>query len=105
MCYQCDRKQENRSYFTGADLERVHKALEPCQRFQIYQIKGLETGKFIDFLEDWNPVTVFMTGFKNKTDSLFFFVNQLGCFIDLKINAGTKRCGRVGVTPAADMCN
>ena len=28
---------------SGADLDRVHKVSEPCQRFQIYQIKGLET--------------------------------------------------------------
>ena len=44
-----------------------------------------------------------MTGFQNTTDSLSFFVDQLGCFIDLKINTGTKtkRCERVGVTPAA----
>ena len=57
------------------------------------------------FLGDWNPVTVLMTGFQNKTDNLSFFVGQLGCFIDLKINAGTKRCERVGVTPAASVIN
>ena len=28
---------------SGADLDRVHRVSEPCQRFQIYQIKGLET--------------------------------------------------------------
>ena len=28
---------------SGADLDRVHRVPEPCQRFQIYQIKGLET--------------------------------------------------------------
>ena len=28
---------------TGADLDGVHGVPEPCQRFQIYQIKGLET--------------------------------------------------------------
>ena len=26
-----------------ADLDRVHRVPEPCKRFQIYQIKGLET--------------------------------------------------------------
>ena len=36
-----------------------------------------------------------MTGLQNKTDSLSFYVDQLGCFIDLKINAGTKGCERV----------
>ena len=108
----------------GADLDRVDWVPEPCQRFQIYKITGLwdlKTAKLIYFLgdwnpvtvlmtgfqnktdSDWNPVTVLMTGFQNKTDSLSFFVGQLGCFIDLKINAGskTKRCESVGVTPAA----
>ena len=85
---------------TGADLDRVHRVLETCQRFQIFQIKGLETlknGKFIDFWGDWNPVTFLMTGFQNKTDSLSFFVSQLGCFIDFKINTSTRRYGRTCV--------
>ena len=30
---------------SGADLDRVHGVPEPCQRFQIYQIKGLGTWK------------------------------------------------------------
>ena len=46
-----------------------------------------------------------MKGFQNKTDILSFFVSQLGCFIDFKINTSTRRCGRVGVTSAADLCN
>ena len=49
-----------------------------------------------------------MTGFQNKSDSLFDSpVGQLGCFIDLKINAGTKteRCERVEVTPEAGVIN
>ena len=94
--------------FSGTDLDRVHRVPEPCQRFQIYQIKGLETyknGKFIDFFGDGNPVTFSMTGFQKKTDSPSFFVSQLGCFIDLKINTSTRRCGMVGVTSAADLCN
>ena len=44
-------------------------------------------------------------GSKNETASISFYVGQLGCFIDLKINAGTKRRGRVGVTPAASVIN
>ena len=46
-----------------------------------------------------------MTGFQHTTDGLSFIVGQLGCFIDLKINAVTKRCERVGVTPAAGVIN
>ena len=61
------------------------------------KVRDLRNGKFIDFWGDWNPVTFLMTGFQNKTDSLSFFVSQLGCFIDLKINTSTRRCGRVGV--------
>ena len=46
-----------------------------------------------------------MTGFQNTTDSLSYGVGQLGCFIDLKINTVTRRCERVGVTPAAGVIN
>ena len=28
---------------SGADLDRVHRVPEPCQRFQIYQISESET--------------------------------------------------------------
>ena len=77
---------------TGADLDRVDSVFK-CKKLQ-----GLrpENGKLIDFLGDWNPVTVLLTGFQNPIDSLLFVVGQLGCFIDLKINAVTKRCERVG---------
>ena len=44
------------------------------------RVRDLKNGKFIDFLGDWNAVTFLMTGFQNKTDSLSFFVSQLGCF-------------------------
>ena len=58
-----------------------------------YRVRDLKTGKLVDVSGGGgsNPVTVLMTGFQNKTDSLSFFVSQLGCFVDLKINAVTIR--------------
>ena len=59
------------------------------------RVRDLKNSKLIDLLGggDWNAVPVLMTGLQNKTDSLSFIVNQLGCFIDLKISGVTIREG------------
>ena len=55
------------------------------------------------FLGGLEPGHCFDDSVVKQTDSLSFFFGQLGCFIYLKINSGTKskRCERVRVTPAA----
>ena len=72
------------------------------------RVRDLKTSKLIDLLGgggDWNAVPVLMTGLQNKTDSLSFIVNQLGCLIDLKISAVTIREGGGNTSSRCSNCS